>query len=127
MDDTRVTISAGGASVETTVAALKNRHEEIRRQQGKPPMKPDPTFDKAADNSYRVTASELRGIVDQIEKIEAEQEELKDQKASEYAAAKARGYDTKALRAVIANRKKDKDQMAEHQAVVELYSEALGM
>ncbi|KIC43401.1 hypothetical protein RA27_02135 [Ruegeria sp. ANG-R] len=90
-------------------------------------MKPDPTFDKAADNSYRVTASELRGIVDQIEKIEAEQEELKDQKASEYAAAKARGYDTKALRAVIANRKKDKDQMAEHQAVVELYSEALGM
>ena len=43
------------------------------------------------------------------------------------AEAKARGYDTKVLRKVIALRKRDADDIAEEEAVLEMYKEALGM
>ena len=43
------------------------------------------------------------------------------------AEAKARGYDTKVMRKVIALRKRDKDDIAEEEAVLEMYKAALGM
>jgi uncharacterized protein (UPF0335 family) len=43
------------------------------------------------------------------------------------AEAKGRGYDTKVMRKIIAMRKRDKDALAEEQAVLEMYAEALGM
>lgn len=53
MDDTRVTTAAGDQTVETTVAAMKARTKELRRKQGKPPMKTDPTVDAAAHRIRR--------------------------------------------------------------------------
>jgi hypothetical protein len=38
-----------------------------------------------------------------------------------------KGYDTKVMRKVIALRKRDKDDIAEEEAVLEMYKEALGM
>jgi len=43
------------------------------------------------------------------------------------AEAKARGYDTKVMRKVIALRKREPDDIAEEEAVMEMYKEALGM
>ena len=43
------------------------------------------------------------------------------------AEAKARGYDIKALRRIIAMRKKHPEDIAEEESVVELYREVLGM
>ena len=43
------------------------------------------------------------------------------------AEAKGRGYDTKVLRKVIALRKRDQNDIAEEEAVLEMYKEALGM
>jgi uncharacterized protein (UPF0335 family) len=43
------------------------------------------------------------------------------------AEAKGRGYDVKILRKVIALRKRDKDDVAEEEAVLEMYKAALGM
>ena len=43
------------------------------------------------------------------------------------AEAKARGYDTKALRKLIAIRKRDPQDLAEEEAVLELYKQAIGM
>ena len=43
------------------------------------------------------------------------------------AEAKGRGYDTKALRQIIRERRRDKDDLAEERAVLDLYREALGM
>ena len=40
---------------------------------------------------------------------------------------KVKGYDTKVMRKVIALRKRDKDDIAEEEAVLEMYKEALGM
>ncbi|MAB17754.1 MAG: hypothetical protein CMN07_11495, partial [Roseobacter sp.] len=41
--------------------------------------------------------------------------------------AKSRGYETKVLRKIIALRKREADDIAEEEAVLEMYKEALGM
>ena len=43
------------------------------------------------------------------------------------AEAKGRGYDTKVLRKIVAMRRRDREDLAEEEAVLELYKEALGM
>ena len=43
------------------------------------------------------------------------------------AEAKGRGYDTKAIRAIIRLRKKDPNERQEEEAILELYKNALGM
>ena len=43
------------------------------------------------------------------------------------AEAKGRGYDVKVLRKIIALRKRDENDIAEEEAVLEMYKEALGM
>jgi uncharacterized protein (UPF0335 family) len=43
------------------------------------------------------------------------------------AEAKGRGYDVKVLRKIIAMRKRDKDDLDEEEAMLELYMTALGM
>ena len=44
-----------------------------------------------------------------------------------FAEAKGTGFDTKALRQILAIRKQDADQRAEQEAIVDLYLQALGM
>ncbi|MEP3776269.1 MAG: DUF2312 domain-containing protein [Shimia thalassica] len=90
-------------------------------------MKPDPTFDQAADNTYRVTAAELRQFIERFERLDADKKEIADHQKQVMAEAKARGYDTKVMRKVIALRKRDKDDIAEEEAVLQMYKEALGM
>ena len=78
-------------------------------------------------SSYRVTAAELRSFVERFERLDAEKKDLSDQQKEVMAEAKSRGYDTKVLRAIIAHRKMDPSEIAEAEAVLELYKEALGM
>lgn len=77
--------------------------------------------------SYRVTADELRQFVERYERLEAEKKDIADQQKEVMAEAKARGYDTRVMRKVIALRKRDSDDIAEEEAVLEMYKEALGM
>ena len=79
------------------------------------------------DSSYRVTADELRQFIERFERLEAEKKDIADQQKEVMAEAKARGYDTKVLRKVVALRKKDPQELSEEEAVLELYKEALGM
>jgi uncharacterized protein (UPF0335 family) len=77
-------------------------------------------------DAYRVTAAELRQFVERIEHLEAEKVDLADQVKEVKAEAKSRGYDVKVLAKVIAYRKRDKDDIAEEEAVFDMYREALG-
>jgi uncharacterized protein (UPF0335 family) len=81
----------------------------------------------ASDAAYNVTAEELRQFVERYEHLEAEKKDIIDQQKEVMAEAKGRGYDTKVLRKVIALRKRDKDDLAEEEAVLEMYKAALGM
>ena len=83
--------------------------------------------DISSDSSYRVTADELRQFIERIERLDAEKKDLAEQQKEVMAEAKGRGYDTKILRKVIALRKRDSDDIAEEEAVLEMYKEALGM
>lgn len=82
---------------------------------------------KGVDASYRVTASELRQFIEQWERLQAEKEEVAEQQKDIMAEAKARGYDTKVMKKVIALRKRNRDDIAEEDAILEMYMEALGM
>ena len=86
----------------------------------------DMTEDEKSD-SYRVTAGELRQFIERFERLDAEKKELADQQKEIMAEAKARGYDTKVIRKVIALRKRDKDDIAEEEAILDMYKAALGM
>jgi len=78
-------------------------------------------------DSYRVTAGELRQFVERLERLDAEKKDLAEQMKEVLAEAKGRGYDTKVIRKLVALRKRDKDDIAEEEAVLEMYKEALGM
>ena len=106
---------------------LRAAHEAHRRADGKPPMKPDPTFDRAADNAYRVTAEELRQFIERFERLAEEKAAIGDQQKEVMASAKARGYAPKILRRIIALRRRHADDIAEEEALLTLYGEALGM
>lgn len=79
------------------------------------------------DQSYRVTADELRQFIERIERLDAERKDLAEQQKEVMAEAKGRGYDTKVMRKLISMRKRDKDDIAEEEAILEMYKEALGM
>lgn len=79
------------------------------------------------DSTYKVTANELRQFIERLERLDAEKKDLAEQMKEVMAEAKGRGYDTKIIRKVIALRKRDDDDIAEEEAVLEMYKEALGM
>jgi len=78
-------------------------------------------------DSYGIAAGELRSFIERYERLEIEKKEIAEQQKEVMAEAKGRGYDTKVLRKVIALRKRDKDDIAEEEAVLEMYKSALGM
>ena len=79
------------------------------------------------DSSYRVTADELRQFIERIERLDAEKKDIAEQQKEVMAEAKGRGYDTKVLRKLISIRRRDADDIAEEEAIMEMYKEALGM
>ena len=83
--------------------------------------------DTAGNAAYGVAAEELRSFVERYERLELEKKDIADQQKEVMAEAKGRGYDTKVLRKVMALRKRDKDDIAEEEAVLEMYKAALGM
>lgn len=83
--------------------------------------------DSVTDTQYRVTADELRQFIERIERLDAEKKDIAEQQKEVMAEAKGRGYDTKIMRKIIALRKREADDIAEEEAVMEMYKEALGM
>ena len=86
----------------------------------------DMTEDEKSEN-YRVTAGELRQFVERFERLDEEKKAIAEQQKEVMAEAKGRGYDVKVLRKIIALRKRDENDIAEEEAVLEMYTEALGM
>lgn len=83
--------------------------------------------DAVSDATYTIAADELRQFIERYEHLEAEKKDIADQQKEVMAEAKGRGYDTGVMRKVIALRKRDKDDIAEEEAVLEMYKAALGM
>jgi uncharacterized protein (UPF0335 family) len=78
-------------------------------------------------NAYNVTADELRQFVERFEQLDAEKKDVAEQQKELMSEAKGRGYDTKVLKMIIALRRRKPDDLAEEEAVLEVYKTALGM
>lgn len=83
--------------------------------------------DSVTDSPSAVAGEELRQFIERYERLEAEKKDIADAQKEVMAEAKGRGYDTKVMRKVIAMRKRDKDDLAEEEAILEIYMSALGM
>ena len=78
-------------------------------------------------DAYAVTADELRQFIERFEQLESEKKDVGEQQKELMAEAKGRGYDTKVLRKVVALRKRKPDDIAEEEAILEMYCAALEM
>jgi uncharacterized protein (UPF0335 family) len=70
--------------------------------------------------------AELRAIIERIERLEAEKQDAAEAQKDVYAEAKGTGYDSKIIRMIVARRKRSRDELAEEEAVLEMYEAALG-
>lgn len=76
-------------------------------------------------NSKGFTVGQLRGFVERVERLAEEKKAIGEDMKEVFAEAKANGFDTKTIRKVIAERKKEKDARDEEQALFETYWQAL--
>lgn len=79
------------------------------------------------DETQTVAGQEIRQFVERYERLNSEKKDIAEAQKEVMAEAKGRGYDTAALRAIIAQRQKDANDLAEFEAVVDMYKNALGM
>ncbi len=83
---------------------------------------------KSADiASSGVAAEELKQFIERIERLEEEKAALMSDIKDVMAELKGRGFDVKAIRAILRIRKKDHAERQEEEAILELYMQALGM
>lgn len=75
------------------------------------------------DNS--IAKAQLRGYFESIERLNEQIEALNADKSEVYQEAKANGYDTTVMRVVLSRRKMDQNEVAERDALIELYERAL--
>lgn len=80
-----------------------------------------------ATDTYSVTAEELTQFLERYEQLEAEKQDIAEQQKELKAEIKGRGYDTAVFMALVALRKKNPDDVAEFDAVLEIYKQAIGM
>jgi uncharacterized protein (UPF0335 family) len=78
-------------------------------------------------DAYAITADELRQFVERYEALAAEKQDIADQQKEVMAEAKGRGYSVPILREIIRLRKMRPDDVAEREAELEIYRQALGM
>jgi uncharacterized protein (UPF0335 family) len=91
--------------------------------------KSDDTFDVSKEELELANASaeQLRLLIERIERLEEEKKGISDDIKDVYTEAKATGFDTKAMRKIIALRKMSAEDRREMEAILETYLAALGM
>jgi len=74
-----------------------------------------------------IARDQLKSIVERIERLEEEKAALAGDIREVYAEAKGNGFDIKALRRVVRERKLDRAEFQEQEAIIDLYRSALGL
>ncbi len=74
-----------------------------------------------------VVGAELRQFIERVEQLEAERKDTADRIKEVFAEMKGRGYLVMPVRSIIKERRRNPDDVAEEQAILDLYRSALGM
>ena len=72
-----------------------------------------------------VAKDQLKQYIDRVERLEAEKTALLDDIKQVFEEAKANGFDVKTMKQIVKLRKLDKNKLAEQDAILELYRQAL--
>ena len=83
--------------------------------------------DDITETSQTVAAGQLRAFIERIERLEEEKKTISDDIKEVFSEAKGTGFDTKAMRVILRDRKKDQAERSEFETIVDLYKAALGM
>lgn len=87
---------------------------------------PGPGHNSAVADS-EVAAEELKQFIERLERMGEEKTAIASDIKEVFAELKGRGFDAKAVRGILRIRKKDQNERAEEEAILELYLQALGM
>ena len=90
----------------------------------------EPAMSSDTDAATPVNGSaktQLQAFIERIERLEEEKAAIATDIREVYLEAKAEGFDTKAMRAIIAIRKKPESERLEQEAILTTYMQALGM
>jgi len=90
---------------------------------------PDDAFAPDAGHADVLNATaqtQLKSIVERVERLEQEKAEVAEQIKEVFAEAKGNGFDVKVLRKIVRIRKQDRAKRMEEEAILDLYLSALG-
>jgi uncharacterized protein (UPF0335 family) len=74
-----------------------------------------------------IEAEKLKQIIDKLETIEQERLEFTELLKDAFNEAKSMGFDVKIIKHVLKLRKKDKDELAEEDTLIDLYRGVFGV
>ncbi len=77
--------------------------------------------------SYKIEKDLLKQYIARIERIEEDKSKVQEELKETYSNAKSHGFDIKALKQIVKIRKIDTKELVEHEAILDVYKEALGM
>ncbi|GJE54552.1 DUF2312 domain-containing protein [Methylobacterium thuringiense] len=80
----------------------------------------------ATSTSEAVAADELRQFIERLERLEEEKTGIGGDIKEVFQELRGRGFDVKAVRAILRRRKKDRAEIQEEEAILEMYLQALG-
>ena len=89
------------------------------------PLKDDSDFRKHNIKAVDTASEELRLFVSEVEAIASQGSDLNRDRQDMYTVAKSKGYDVKALRRLISDRKRDAAELEEERLAVVQYRDLL--
>jgi uncharacterized protein (UPF0335 family) len=72
-----------------------------------------------------IAGDRIRSLIERLEHIEEEIKALNEGKKEIFAEAKSEGFDVKILKEILRLRKQDREELDEHEALLELYLRAM--
>lgn len=87
----------------------------------------DEAGDDEASGPQTIAAGHLRSFIERWERLQEDKQAISDDQKEVMAEAKANGFDTKTIRAIIRLRKLDPNERQEAEALLDLYMHAIGM
>lgn len=79
------------------------------------------------ENHGTIDSEQLLSFIERIEHLNADMAAIADDVKQIYADAKSAGYDPKYIRECIKLRKKDADEIDEHDELLQMYRNAIGL
>ena len=89
--------------------------------------KEDPDFSAHNQRANDTASRELKDMLEQIESAQLAKADIVKEEADVYVVAKSKGYDVRALKRLVKERKRDADELRAEKDALELYKQLIGM